>query len=491
MPVHHNQYQSPSEASYASLQRSLAAAEAAYVQGGFSDTFLNNTNVFPMLDESAFSPVRFHNQDYSENGVIYPVPSSAFSEWGSSKASSVRWTPAHQLEDPFDVSIPIPQQAQSDFQQQQIYPVLDGNYASTISAGQFHNPFLMADFPLQPLSEAQQQSTGPPAFDTSPTQSNDEIHSRRDSYSSDLISHLNNVEIEPRSATEVAFKQPEMLPNLAVRRQRQRPAALTNASMRSQSLMSSHPVSPSGNGSYLGPSLPMRRIKSTGNNLNTSRGRIQKHTPGSAQRSPLNVESFADAAAFEDARFVNTTPTTSQSMSCSGSLAPPTPLSPVDIDCWQLDANQSVENNSSFTRDPGFSGYYIPSGLNMEPCLESPPNTPLDFDMGAQAHNMKPSQRSPFSSAPPQFLHYSPPTSSASPEIISYAPTLHMPQPVQIPTLNCAMDHSPDQNKDSHKQIPEFFFHEFPQQPASQDVPQHKPKNYVFSHQTPDDFHNL
>ncbi|KAI9722274.1 MAG: hypothetical protein M1812_001746 [Candelaria pacifica] len=492
IPFHYNQYRSPSDASYASLQRSIAVAKAAYVQGTFNDTIIEGANEVSVLDHSAFSPVRLHNQDYSENAVTCPFPSSAFSEWGSSKASSVGWTPAHQLEDPFDFGVVHPPQAHSDLQQVHSYPAFDPNFANAVGADQFQTPFIMADFSLQALSETQQQPSGPSAFTASPTQSNDGIQSRRDSYSSDLVNHLSNVEIEPRPAGEVVFKQPETLPNLAVRRQRQRPAALGNASMRSQSFMGSNPVSPNGrgDGSYLGPSLPMRRIKSTGNNLNTSRGKIQKHTPGSAQRSPLNIESFADAAAFEDARFVNNTPTTSQSMSFSGSFAPPTPLSPFDMDCWQLDpTNLTVADGPSFTCDPESTGYYIPSGLSMEPSLESPPNTPLDFDVGAHMHNTKPSQRSPFSAAPqPQFLQCSPPQLSALPEILSFPPTLHMPQPVQIPTLNCGSDYSPEQTKGSHKPIPEFFFHEFPQQPSGQDLPQHKPKKYVFSHQTPNDF---
>ncbi|KAI9782851.1 MAG: hypothetical protein M1835_003928 [Candelina submexicana] len=490
LPFHHNQYPSPSDASYASLQRSLAAAQAAYLQGSFSDIGVEESNRVLVPDEITFAPVGLQNQDHSKSGGACSFPSSAFSEWGSSKASSVRWTPAHQLEDPFDIHIINSQQPLSDIRQQQSCQAFDENFASVINAQQFQNPFMVADFPLQTLGEVQHQPSGPTAFIGSPAQVDEGIHSRRDSYSSDLINNLNNVEIDAGPAKEIVFKQPQTLPNLAVRRQRQRPAALGNASMRSQSLMASNPVSPNGSGSYLGPSLPMRRIKSTGNNLNTNRGRIQKNTPGSAQRSPLNFESFADAAAFEDARFVNTTPTTSQSMSFSGSLAPPTPLSPLDMDCWQLGhTNIPTRDDPSFNSDSGITGYCVSSGLSMEASLESPPNTPLDFDVVPQMQNTKQVQRSPFSSAPqPQFLHYSPPHSSASPEILSFPPTLHMPQPVQVPTLNCGSDYSPEQTKGSHKTIPEFFFHEFPQQPPSQDVPQHRPRKYVFSHQTPDDF---
>ena len=92
--------------------------------------------------------------------------------------------------------------------------------------------------------------------------------------------------------------------DLASRRKRPRPAALVSGGQRSISYVGPLTASPGSRNSSLGASASVRRIKSTGNNLNVLNGRIQKPSHGSAQRSPLHFQSFeAAASAMESPQF--------------------------------------------------------------------------------------------------------------------------------------------------------------------------------------------
>ncbi len=264
-------------------------------------------------------------------------------------------------------------------------------------------------------------------------------------------------------------------------------------------------------------SHPIRHVKSTGQNLNVKYAGIRK--PSSAQRSPLNIATFAEAEEFSTLmaeRKFSRLPEPEQSG------APPTPISTEDIMRTRLPSLEEpvfIEQKQESPHQYFLNGQ--PSHFNMA----SPPSTPLKSDFFAQPHmhSMMPPM-----SAPPQyavFPDYTPPYSAGpltasswsdapltSPEIATFPPTSHPPQPPYVsPVMRdyhsgpsyqahfVAQYHAEQKHRDgtppaSHSQKPtEFFIQEFPRQKeehahAAQQMTQQKPKNYVFANATPNDF---
>lgn len=533
-PNRSNQYDSAAEASFASLQRAITAAEAA--QGRFNGGFKESKDELLTHDRDAFPPYAM-SASTSTGG---PLQASAFSDWGSSRTSSVVWTPAcqSQLEDPFEIH-------NSTFHQphlQQQSPIQQAGYdgfQNATNAYQLQRQPHITSFPSQlarQQPEAQQQlclpepSRQPPAVP-------EEAFSRRSSTSSELANNLGTINIHAQQPQlqhkGIVFKQPEIPPlDIAARRNRRRPAALGTAALRSRSCVGPLSMSPTAMGPFLGPSTSVRRIKSTGNNLNVARGRVQKAMPGSAQRSPLQFQNFAEIDAFDSANVLTRENTnSSQTMSSSGSLAPPTPLSPLDIKHSQLPwINTPEQHGHPFVYNSEYPGCFVPNTIEMESNLTSPPATPLNAEMLARIQQQALHQPPP-QSAPPQyasFPQYSPPYSAGpptcgpwleplttSPKVYSFPPTIHMPRPLYVSPISCGdpgmtnqLSHQFQlqfQNQfpqggshhefqvNSGPKAPEFFFHEFPQQKqahqqVSRQLEPHKPKNYIFANATPDDF---
>ena len=277
--------------------------------------------------------------------------------------------------------------------------------------------------------------------------------------------------------------------------------------------MGNVPASPTAKAQFLGPASPMHRIKSTGNSLTLMRGRVQKGTPSSAQRSPLNFETFLAAGAFQESQVNSISPTMTAtpgtSISINGSLAPPTPLSPLDLERLQAEGvSGSGDPEASYIYRPEYPGCFVPTTVEMQTNLASPPTTPLDA-----ANYMARYQQSHHIELPP---HSGSDESLVSPEFTSYPSTIHMPQPVYVSPISCGdsdmtsllqfNDVSHGSNMDilcgSTPTIPEFFYQEpappFAPQPPQQHAPSQnapskellpKPKNYVFTtNQGPEDF---
>ena len=130
----------------------------------------------------------------------------------------------------------------------------------------------------------------------------DDEASRRGSVSSELANnfgtfhlHRGNSQSQHTSDEEI-FKTPDVpISSLAARRKQRRPAALVPMRTVSASapVMRSPPCDASVSQSVL------RRIKSTGNNLNVANGRIQKNGGSSTQKSPLHITTFQEAGAFD------------------------------------------------------------------------------------------------------------------------------------------------------------------------------------------------
>ncbi|KAF2842428.1 hypothetical protein M501DRAFT_1013771 [Patellaria atrata CBS 101060] len=155
-------------------------------------------------------------------------------------------------------------------------------------------------------------------------------YSRRNSSTSALADSMSHVGIQSQKSADGQFKHPSAASNMsssiATRRHRPRPPALGAAALRSASYSSGMP-SPGTSHSNFNPDQTLRRIRSTGFN------RIQKVNSGSTQRSPL-IASFTEAAnspkfaRHASGSFTVTTPGLSAG---NGSLAPPTPLTPNEL----------------------------------------------------------------------------------------------------------------------------------------------------------------
>ncbi|KAF2085174.1 hypothetical protein K490DRAFT_59009 [Saccharata proteae CBS 121410] len=210
----------------------------------------------------------------------------------------------------------------------------------------------------------------------------DEAFDRRDSPATILAQSMGNVELQPSDAE---FKQPNQPSSLAARRQRPRPAALGAAALRSASYSGGMPTSP-GASQTLNVDHTLRRIRSTG----VVNGRIQKAMPGSAQRSPLSF-TFAEAAASPKFAVQNSgypTTTNGSAPTTSGSLAPPTPLTPSDTVGYG-----NVEGSGVVYSMPPSSAASFAA---------SPPETPLSLAaLFGQRVNMS-NGSSAFKDTPPQ-----------------------------------------------------------------------------------------
>ncbi|KAI9862536.1 MAG: hypothetical protein M1813_004388 [Trichoglossum hirsutum] len=518
------QYKTPSEASYASLSRSIAAATAAVAQGHFDGL----AEVRPEASTHGGSSFYLSAMAPGVTGdVQYPM--SVFSDYSSGGVSSVAWAPAaSHHEDSFDINhqnmqqLQIQQQNQQQQQQQQRSPQeVCGELPVGIEANNFGeasnlgNPFRVPALPSQVLRE----KYGPKEQESQIEASPESSLSRRGSCSSELANSFNVVDLQPKEQ-EFALQETDGPVNIAARRNRPRPATLA---LRGRSFMGSVPVSPTAKAQFLGPSSPMHRIKSTGNSLNLMRGRVQKGMPSSAQRSPLNFENFLAAGAFQETAVNGISPTISAtpgtSMSIGGSLAPPTPSSPLDLERLQSEGvNGTGDAEASYIFSPEYPGCFVPTTVEMQTNLASPPTTPLDaasyinMTRYQQSHQASPSHLSAHSGMPDESI--------LSSEFTSYPSTIHMPQPVYVSPINCSdsdmasllqfSDSSHGSNIDvfcgSTPTIPEFFYQEpsptatsfAPPPPPPPPLPHQnlpskellpKPKNFVFTtNQGPEDF---
>ena len=261
----------------------------------------------------------------------------------------------------------------------------------------------------------------------------DEAYQRRDSQTSTMLAQqMGNVGIHtPQSQQPGTFKSPAPPSSIAARRQRQRPAPLGLASMRSQSYSGAmQPGSPSQSLQQhhnLTPGQPLRKIKSSNMINGVAQGRVQKSMPGSAQRSPLSW-TFADA--------MNSPKAARHVSSQSGSnLAPPTPMSPNEFQRseqarhmhhWQSSASRVGRQASISETDLEHGLPYVSAAPAPPQNFSSPPHTPLYHQQQFMHHRVgnnvilenTPPQSAPASqqcfpssafNPPPQPMHQHPP----------------------------------------------------------------------------------
>jgi hypothetical protein len=317
--------------------------------------------------------------DFASTGAIqnHSVASSASSDWGGSRSSSVS-TYNHDAHVAQPVAAPQssqppqhPTSTSSQWRPGQSVPVdfnqLSQEFRQIEQSRQPHQQYSHEQPLAWPLDEA--------------------YHERQNSQTAGITHSMSNVGLKtPQPLQHATFKSPTPAASLATRRQRSKPAPLGLAAMRSQSYSStSQPGSPGPlphhqqhqTHANLGASQPLRRIKSSNMINGVAQGRIQKTTPGSAQRSPMN-RTFADAMGSPKG-------IRSISSQVGLSLAPPTPMSPREqarteaarqLQQWRSTPGQGSRQASISEHD---IEQYVPHAPTMSgPAnVSSPPHTPL------------------------------------------------------------------------------------------------------------------
>ena len=335
--------------------------------------------------------------------------------------------------------------------------------------------------------------------------------SRRGSASDELTSNFGNFAVSTppmpsplRTASALqSFKRIEGEVDLAGRRKRPRPAALGSAALRSRSYGAPPSMSPTLRpGNHSPHPYPVRHVKSMGQNLNVRYWGIRK--PSSAQRSPLNVATFAEADAFRE--LLQSQQTNAER---NTGTTPPTPISSDDLVAHQFPLHEDSLYSEQDQHTPN-QFYFNGQTVNFD--MASPPSTPFkpEFYLAHLQTTMPPF------SAPPQhavFTDHTPPYSAGPLTSSSWQDALftsaemsyQMPQ-VVYPTAqdfsNGAFQNfsAPPQptadsmySSNTDPKETEFFIQEFPRQKeehahAAQQLAQQKPKNYVFANATPHDF---
>lgn len=309
--------------------------------------------------------------------------------------------------------------------------------------------------------------------------------------------------------------QPEAHMDLASRRKRPGPAALTSASLRSRSYGALTATSPTVRSGFTPPTHTVRHVKSSGANLNARFAGVRK--PSSAQRSPINT-SFAQAEAYH--RLLLQQVGDGRQMAPTSTIGSTTPTaSPgLSIDTQvpgSLDAHKAEIARS----------YQLAASQHLTLAASSPPATPFGPEYAAQ--------QPPSISAQPQyamFADYTPPYSAGpltnsswpdapltSPDISNFPAHSHSfthlqrmsqasdpgvfhhhnvhPSQFVLPSDGRLSYHGSADSPPSHvmSKPPEFFIQEFPKQKeehahAAQQLPPNRPKNYVFANTAPSDY---
>lgn len=362
------QYTDPSTASMESLQRTLAAAQAATEQREeyqFVEQQINTfggpvAHGFAESDRAQFPPadetfVQFdHSQSFSyPTGFASSVYGQSVSEMHSSPEDSTNQTPT-----PYN-SFPA-----SGTDDSVLHPITTTFPSQLLLAHCNDVPALSADS----------------GCSLSPEDSN------ASAYGIGL-----NIETSSSSpAPSIPFKSPPPM-NIAARRKKvqHKPMALSAAVMISRPPMG--PRTHSHAEGFRRPSdspcsSPMRRIVSAGGNRPNGvlSGRINKSGVESAQKSPIYFGGFESAGNFLEHNYhsLRNPPSLTGSSSLSSSLAPPTPMSPRGMTFVKREKPRSSQSTASpedgslnFVFHAGVPGCFTTMDGD-DQNLQSPPETP-------------------------------------------------------------------------------------------------------------------
>lgn len=345
-------YESPAEASYASLERSLAQAAAATARansmGGSHDQYDTSAHLY--LNESLENPF-----SQGLDGTQSPWPTSHFSDYGSSNATPLYTpTPAGQLEDPFEYdgitqSSGTSQDSVSHTAEfgQYDYPAEDyAAFAAAIQMNTMSNTFSLPSAPPGRFVRDRQANSWEepePLY---------QVPLRRDSCPGEFIEAFGSVEIK-QEPFQPDNSQAESQASLAARRRGPKPTPLGSASLHRRGSVTLPQSAKEPKTAHLSqPATPMRRIKSTSASLNKRGGGVTKGSPPS---SPIAFKRLAGYSFDENYTMDGATirPRTSGSFSGSSYVplsqlfsqsgaAPPTPVSPADSEKQEGSGQQAA-----------------------------------------------------------------------------------------------------------------------------------------------------
>ncbi|EKG19392.1 Homeobox [Macrophomina phaseolina MS6] len=473
---------------------------------GFAEFGADNFD-FNTLASSAPASFSGHNARASVSNETSPFSAAQSIQNGGSSSTSVQsgWmddgTRATQREDSQEGSISgsMPNQGgqwmANHFQPQSVYQQSNTSNQTLISTAADPSEA------MYPISQ--------PDFNQ-PFTFSDEALNRRDSPATALAQSMGNVEIQGQPGGDGGFKQPDQPSSIAARRQRPRPAALGQASLRSASYSAGMPSSPGTNNHNLKADHTLRRIRSTGL---VNGGRIQKINPGSAQRSPMHF-TFAEAAVSP--KFATSSyggPSINGPPVSTGSLAPPTPLTPSEggrQPPWHNAGN--VQSSAPSTQDmssraDGAGVLYSMAPTSAAFSTASPPETPLSYSL--YGHRAR-AQRRP-SLPEGGMISYDMAAMQCAVPMVNADGDLQLAHPMQFaqdPSMSYGkpqqpgMGYSPDMThghmqQHMNMQQPDFYVHQYSPpdgttgqgtQMNSRRQSEMQPKNYIFANQTPGDF---
>ncbi|KAH8599068.1 hypothetical protein B0O99DRAFT_591661 [Bisporella sp. PMI_857] len=510
------QYPDPSTASMESLQRTMAAAaQASFApqQQGFQ-VYSEQTDIFTPFagplpstsDHAQFpsvdGPVHSHlNGDHGSNYLnthtqdVYSNPEGIFTNSNQS-LPELHASPATESSTSFQLYSNVPQ-------------------GLDLSGAQLTQQFPSQLLPTRTHDGYQRTQT-----------SNCDGQSPEDSSAStqSIGFKIDEVDLDNSSppAPSIPFKSPPPM-DIASRRKKVavKPAALTADAIKNRPGMGPRTVSHAENlrrSSDSPMGSPMRRVMSAGGNKHVFSGRINKSGIESAQRSPINLNGFNDAASFLEHNYhsIRQPPSLTGGSSLNSSLAPPTPMSPRGFEPSQgkreiTRPTSPVHGGLSFLFDQGTNDglphYFTP--LDGDQNLQSPPETPQAQLLLQQATGNAGNSWANGNDVPDRQWSFDVSDEPLfTPAQDSFQSDLQMPQPSYLNSMSQPVTPAFGQNFNAnfmfggqespqYKHEPsqytlasntEYTFPEAQYTPSLSTSPMSKQKTFQFSNQTPADF---
>lgn len=514
------------EATFASLQRTLDAAVA------YRDTH-GPANV---IDEDELSPTTVNppnktNSGTSDDANFDATANASFSDLGSANDSSFSWTSPASSQDPYGYglngtvaphdsftapTLDATQGTSNSFYSQNVQFCPQGGWSNQLQVPQAFPgnraasdtgvPYTDMHYPSVPQSEAP-LTTHQPSTEFPHTLEGIGIHTESSQ----------DMSLPPRTEKPSPMpKQTGKELDIAARRKRPRPAAIgTPGSGRSTPGTST--LSPTARMPSVSAGQNMRHSKSA-HNLGARYAGVRKAS--AAQRSPLNVTSFAEAGALHSSKAEMSSKL--QPSVTSTTMAPPTPLTPEAL--RQLYPTSPSDGGYCLSAAPT-TQFFTTQPMGIE--LASPPTTPLPADVMSQfsypgiAPPMSaPAQRTTFADyawcepVPMTARSWADTDSIPSPNVV-YPGTGQVQHDISPVSYDPIVDHTGNPSDNVVLSEPpsltypagtaatslpagpligkakttDFVIHEFPEQQeahryAAQQLPSRQ-KNYTFTNQTP------